>query len=76
MVNYWIFKVRDDSNGNETLTGVKIFNHRMLDKAWGIKEFTEKGRKTPNSGKLEKKRQGAFSICAGKKDTAFLETLF
>jgi hypothetical protein len=84
MVNYWIFKVRDDSNGNETLTGVKIFNHRMLDKAWGIKEFTEKGRKTPNSGKLEKNDKVLFYLC-GKEgycilgnavlDTGFGESL-
>jgi len=38
LTNYWIFKVKDDSNEKYALDGIVIYRHRMEDKAWGIKE--------------------------------------
>jgi hypothetical protein len=71
LANYWIFKVKDDSNGRYTLTGFQIFNQRMEDKAWGIKEFTENGRKTANIAYLREDDKVLFYLC-GKDGYCFI----
>ena len=69
--HYWILKVRDESNGKYTLTGMQIFKHRMGEKAWGIRELTEKGRKTPNASNLKPDDKVLFYLC-GKGGKCFI----
>ena len=60
MSNYWIFKVKADRNSKYSLTGREIYNHRMTqDCFWGLKEFTEEGRKAQNVAYL---RAGDFVL--------------
>ncbi len=73
MNNNWIFKVKDDSNGKYTRTGLEIFKHRMNEKVWGIREYTESGKKTANVAHLEKGDQVLFYLC-GKDGYCFLGT--
>ena len=54
MNNCWIFKVKNDSNEKYSRTGLEIFQHRMPENFWGLKEHTETGRKTPNVADLKK----------------------
>ncbi|HUJ84260.1 MAG TPA: hypothetical protein VLV84_01490 [Candidatus Acidoferrales bacterium] len=63
MNQFWILKVKDDSNSKYSLTGLKIFNHRMSEKVWGIRGFTEKGRKTANVSRLEEDDRVLFYYC-------------
>ncbi len=73
MSNYWIFKVKADSDGEYSLTGLQIFEHRMQDKAWGIREQTENGRKTPNTALLAENDKVLFYLC-GEEGYCFLGT--
>ena len=51
--NYWVFKVKKDGKGKYTKTGLEIFQHRMPEDFWGLREHTDTGRKTPNVAHLE-----------------------
>lgn len=73
MTNYWIFKVKDDTNGKYTRKGIDIYKHRMKDKAWGLEECSEKGRRTANIGSLESGDRVLFYLC-GKDGHCFLGT--
>jgi hypothetical protein len=37
-MNYWIFKVKDDSVEGERITGIEVYNQRMRDNFWGLNE--------------------------------------
>jgi hypothetical protein len=73
MANYWIFKVKDDTNGKYTRTGLEIYKHRMREKVWGIREHTESGKKTANVVHLEKGDKVLFYLC-GRDGHCFLGT--
>ena len=73
MSNYWILKVKDDSNKKFTRTGLEIFKHRMNEKVWGIRERTKNGRKTANISHLEKGDKVLFYYC-GNGGYSFLGT--
>ena len=45
MSDCWIFKVKEETDGKRVLTGRQIFEHRKGDKAWGVEEFQENGKK-------------------------------
>ena len=51
--NYWIFKVKNDSNEEYARTGLEIFQHRMPENFWGLREHNDAGRKTPNVAHLK-----------------------
>jgi hypothetical protein len=71
--NHWIFKVNDDSEGKISLEGIKIYNHRMSDRAWGIKEYTKAGRKAANVSHLKTGDRVIFYLC-GNDGHCFLGT--
>jgi hypothetical protein len=54
LVSHWIFKVKDDENEKFNRTGLQIFQHRMPEHFWGLREYTEAGRRTPNVIHLKK----------------------
>jgi hypothetical protein len=63
MSNCWIFKVKEETNGKRVLTGRQIFEHRKGDKAWGLKEFQEDGKRTRNIQHLRKGDRVIFYLC-------------
>lgn len=67
MSEYWIFKVKDHIRGSRVLSGRQIFEHRMEDKAWGIDEFQENGRRTANTKYLDSGQKVIFYSCDKKK---------
>lgn len=46
--NYWIFNVKDAKNDKYTKTGLQIYDHRMPENFWGIRECTADGKITGN----------------------------
>lgn len=64
--NYWIFKVKDDSDGKHSRTGIEIYKHRMHESVWGIREHTENGKKTANVDNLRKGDRVLFYLCGAE----------
>ena len=54
LTDYWIFKVKDEVSGIFGRRGYNIFEHRIKERFWGLREFDAKGRKDPNLGLLKK----------------------
>jgi hypothetical protein len=73
LTNYWIFKVKDDSNEKYALKGIDIYRHRMKpqDEAWGIKEHAKNRRKAANVVQLESGDRVVFYLC-GQDGHCFL----
>ena len=73
MANYWIFKVTDAKNEKYSKEGIQIYNHRMSEFFWGIKEFTKNGRKAANIDHLRKGDAALFYL-VGTRGHCFLGT--
>lgn len=73
MTNCWLFKVKDDSDGKITRKGIEIYNHRMQDRAWGLKTHSDSGRRTANIDKLRRGDKVLFYL-GGKDGHCFLGT--
>lgn len=73
LTNHWIFKVNDDSNEKYALNGIDIYNHRMKDEAWGIKQYIKNGRKAANVAHLRVGDRVVFYLC-GNEGHCFLGT--
>jgi hypothetical protein len=54
LTNYWIFKAKDEAGGLYGRKGIEIFDHRIKEQFWGIREYTEKGKKETKLDALEK----------------------
>jgi len=54
--------VKDDSNGKFSRKGIEIYRHRMRDKAWGIRECSENGKRTANIDKLTRGDEVLFYL--------------
>ena len=65
--------MNDDSNKKHALKGIDIYSHRIGDKAWGIKEYIENGRKAANVVHLESGDRVVFYLC-GQDGHCFLGT--
>jgi hypothetical protein len=48
LVNYWIFKVKDEVGGLYGRRGWIIFEHRVTERFWSFKEHNEKGKMEVN----------------------------
>ncbi len=48
MINYWIFKVKDEVGGLYGRRGYNIFEHRTKEGFWAIKERSENGKQEVN----------------------------
>jgi predicted RNA-binding protein with PUA-like domain len=73
MVNYWIFKVKDEVGGLYGRRGFNIFEHRTQECFWGIREFSEKGKREANIDLLKKGDYAVFYLVA-KEGSRFLGT--
>lgn len=71
MVNYWIFKVKDEAGGLYGRNGIEIFNHRINEKFWGIREFNEKGKRDNKVDSLEEGDYAIFYLI-GKNANSFI----
>ena len=63
MLNYWIFKVNDESDGKISLQGITIYRHRMEDEAWGIHEHKKNGHRASNVVYLARNDKVVFYLC-------------
>lgn len=73
MTNYWIFKVTDEASGLYGRNGVDIFEHRIKEKFWSIREYNEKGKKESKIFFLEKGDFVVFYL-VGKFGSSFIGT--
>jgi hypothetical protein len=71
--NYWIFKVKDEVGGIFGRRGFAIFEHRIKERFWCIKETDEKGRPQPNTDLLKKDDAVVFYL-VGKGGSRFVGT--
>lgn len=71
--NYWIFKVKDEVGGLYGRRGFAIYEHRMRDGFWGIREQNEKGRLEANVSLLKKGDHAVFYL-VGLGGSRFLGT--
>jgi len=71
--NYWIFKVKDEVGGIFGRRGFAIYEHRMHDGFWALKERNEKGRLEENVSSLQKGDHALFYL-VGQGGSRFLGT--
>jgi hypothetical protein len=72
MVNYWIFKVKDEMGGLYGRRGWAIFDHRSKEGFWSIKERSE-GKPEPNTEQLQKGDKAIFYLIGkGKDESKFI----
>ncbi len=72
MVNYWIFKVKDELGGLYGRRGWVIFDHRAKEGFWSIKERAE-GKPEPNAALLQKGDKAIFYLISkGKDESKFI----
>jgi hypothetical protein len=72
MVNYWIFKVRDEVGGIYGRRGWAIFEHRAKENFWGLQEFTEKGKAETNIAELKQGDHALFYLVSKERGGRFL----
>lgn len=65
--------MKDDATNKYSRKGIEIYNHRMIDRFWGIREFTSDGKRTANATKLMTGDKVLFYL-AGKDGHCFLGT--
>lgn len=71
--DYWVFKVKDEVGGIYGRRGYIIFEHRIKEQFWGIKERDENGRAQPNLDLLKKDDYVVFYL-VGKSAGRFVGT--
>jgi hypothetical protein len=71
--NYWVFKVKDEVGGLYGRRGFAIYDHRMKDGFWAIKEHNEKGKVDTNIGLLKKGDRAVFYL-VGLGESRFVGT--
>jgi hypothetical protein len=62
LTNYWIFKVKDEAGGLYGRKGREIFDHRVQEGFWSLKEFSEDGKPESNVNLLEKGDYAVFYL--------------
>lgn len=72
-MNYWIFKVKDETGGIYGRKGIEIFMHRTKEGFWGIKEFDEKGKRENSVEQLKKGDYAVFYLVS-KSGNRFIGT--
>ncbi len=72
MVNYWIFKVKDETGGIYGRRGWAIFEHRLKEHFWGIPELTEKGKPEANLTELQPGDHALFYLISKERGGRFL----
>ncbi len=73
VINYWIFKVKDEVGGIFGRRGFAIFEHRTREGFWALKEYDEKGHLDPNVGLLKKGDHVVFYL-VGQGGSRFVGT--
>lgn len=73
MSNYWIFNVKDDQNEKYQKKGIAIYNHRMHENFWGLREYISNGRKAANIDSLKDGDNVVFYLI-GNEGHRFLGT--
>ena len=71
--DYWIYKVKDEIGGLYGRRGFAIYEHRMHDGFWAIRERNEKGRVEANVSLLKKGDCAVFYL-VGLGGSRFLGT--
>jgi hypothetical protein len=71
LTNYWIFKAKDEAGGLYGRKGIEIFDHRIKELFWSIRECTEKGKKETKLDALEKGDYVVFYL-VGKYGSSFI----
>jgi hypothetical protein len=72
-IDYWIFKVKDEVGGLYGRRGFAIYDHRMRDGFWALREENEKGRLEANISLLKKGDYALFYL-VGLGGSRFLGT--
>jgi hypothetical protein len=72
-IDYWIFKVKDEVGGLYGRRGSAIYEHRMHDGFWALKEQNGKGRLETNVSLLKKGDHVVFYV-VGLGGSRFLGT--
>lgn len=73
-VKYWVFKVKEEAGGLYRRSGFELYNHRMSDGFWCIKEDSEKGKSTADLSQLEKGDSAIFYLVEPGRESRFLGT--
>jgi hypothetical protein len=73
IVNYWIFKVKDEEGGLFGRKAMDIFLHRTKEGFWGIREVDENGKRESNVSLLKKGDRAVFYL-VGKTSSSFIGT--
>ncbi len=73
LVDFLIFNVKDDQNKKYHRKGIEIYNHRILEGFWGLREYTSDGRKVANISSL-KENDGIVFYLIGEFGKRFLGT--
>jgi hypothetical protein len=68
-----IFNVKDDRNEKYSKKGIEIYEHRMHESFWGLRETTSDGRKAANIANLSEGDNVVFYLM-GKEGRRFLGT--
>jgi len=71
---YWVFKVKEETGGLYRRSGIEIYNHRMADGFWGLKEDSDKIKESAIFDQLEKGDRIVFYLVEAGRESRFLGT--
>jgi len=73
-MKYWVFKVKQEVGGLYCRSGTEIYEHRMTDGFWGIKEDPAKSKSVDSLESLEKGDHVIFYLVEPGQESRFLGT--
>jgi hypothetical protein len=69
-----VFKVKEEAGGLYRRSGIELYNHRMNDGFWGIREDSEKSKSAADLSQLEKGDCAVFYLVEPGRESRFLGT--
>jgi len=71
LTDYWIFKVQDEAGGIFARRGIDLFEHRINEGFWSIRDYNENGKLNSKVSSLKKGDLAVFYLI-DKEDSCFL----
>jgi hypothetical protein len=72
--NYWVFKVKEEVGGIYRRTGTELYEHRMSDGFWAIREDSANEKMAAVLGQLQKDDYVVFYLVEPTREGHFLGT--